>query len=178
VRHRRLLSQAVARSDGTVDTRRLKDEAEVADPVDVTGWVRKIQPQHASWTRDGGPGMWLWRQGLSPACGGADARIGHIVAEPAAVLVGVVSDKPQRTRIAGHRGVDLKTDAYDREPLGQDVVIDQDAVRAAAATTGAGADIGDLVPGLSIRVLTVDSGAADVSERDRPAAGSRRFAGW
>lgn len=171
MRYCRLLSQQVAGSDGAVDTLRLKDEAEVADPVDVTGWARKIQPEHASWARDGGPGMWLWRQGLSPACGGADARIDHIAAEPAAVLVSVVSGEPQRARIAGPRDVDLKTDAYDREPLGQDVVIDQNAVRAAAAaSTGAGADIGDLVPSLPIRVRTVDSGAAEVSERDRATA--------
>ena len=175
--HRRLLSQAVARSDGAVDTLRLKDEVEVAGPVDITGWGRKIQPKHTSWTRERVPGE--WRQGLSPACGGADARRGRIaVLEPAAVLVGVVNGELQRARIAGPGDVDMKTDAHDRERLGQALVIDQDAVWAAAAAAAAGADIGDLVPGRLIRVPTVDSGTADVSERDNPAAVSRRFGGW
>ena len=177
VRRRRLLSQAVARSDGAVDTLRLKDEAEVAGPVDVTGWGRKIQPKHASWTCEGVPGE--WRQGLAPAGGGETARRARDGMEPAALLVGVVNGELQRARIAGPRDVDMKTDAHDRDRLGQDFVIEQDAVRAAATTTtGAGADIGNHVPGRPIRMPTVDSRTADVSERDNSAGGLRRFGGW
>jgi hypothetical protein len=170
---RRLPGQAVARSDGAVDTLRLKDEGEVAGPLDITGWGRNIQPEHASWTREGGPGKWQRREGLSPAGGGADARRGCIGAfEPAAVLVGVVNGELQRACSAGPRDVAMKTDAHDRERLRQDLVIDQDAVRAAA-----GAGIGDQVPGRPIRVRAVDSRTADVPERDKRAAVSRRFGG-
>lgn len=169
VYHRRLLSQPAARSDGAVDTLRLEDEVEVAGPVDVTVWGRKIQPKHACWTREGVPGE--WRQGLSPACGGA-ARRARVGMKPAAVRVAVVNGELQRARIAGPSDVDLKTDAHDRERLRQARVIYQDAVWAAA-----GAAPGDQVPGRPIRVPTVDCGTADVSERDNPASGSRRFGG-
>ena len=174
---RRLLSQAVARSDGAVDTLRLKDEGEVADPVDVTGRVRNIQPKHASWTEkdllliNGVPGD--WRQGLSPACRGADARRDREAPEPAALLVGVVNDELQRARITGPGDVDMKTDAHERERPGQARVIDQDAVWAAVV----GAAPGDQVPSRPIRVPAVDSGTADVSQRDNPAGGFRRFGG-
>jgi len=164
----RLLSQVVARSDGAVDTLRLKDEGEVAGPVDITGRVRNIQPEHAAWTREGVPGQ--WRQGPSPACGGAEAQKGRGGVDPAAVLFSVVIAEQQRARIDGPGEVDLKTDAHYRDRLGQDLVKDQDAVWADAR--------GDLVPGRRIRVQAVECGTADVSERGSPAAGLRGFGGW
>lgn len=164
----RLPSQVAAWSDGAVGTLRLKDEGEVTGPVDNTGRERKIQPEHASRAREGVAGE--WRQDLSRAYGGADARGTRVGIEPAAVLVGVVIDERQRAHNVGSGGVGLKTDAYDRDVLGQDLVIDQDAVWADAR--------GDHVPGRPIRVSTVDSRTADVSERDNSVGGSRRFGGW
>src|SRR5262245_58064092 len=144
----------------------------MAGPVDVTVWRRKIQPKHAPWTQVGVARAGEWQQRLSPACGGETRRV--CVMDPAAVRVGVVNGELQRARIAGPGDVDMKTDAHDRERLGQAPVKDQDAVWAAAEAAP-----GDHVPGRHVRVLTVDSGTADVSQRDNVVVGRwRRFGGW